>query len=88
MAIRRRKTERRRPECALGGTLEGLSFPQHELHNDPTAVQKQKLNPVTTNDIAVLTPEATTETAAPILVEAYHFARLLFSINQSIFRHL
>lgn len=38
----RSKTERFRPEVALGASEEGLSLPQHEENNDATAEQKQK----------------------------------------------
>lgn len=36
------KTDRLRPEVALGATEEGLSLPQHAENKDATAEQKQK----------------------------------------------
>ena len=39
------KTDRRRPEAAPGAIVDGLSFPQHDPSNDPTAVQKHQVTP-------------------------------------------
>ena len=38
--------ERFRPEAALGGTVEGLSLPQHAVIKDAEAEQKQKVKAV------------------------------------------
>jgi len=41
------KTERRRPDVALGGMVDALSFPQHELKSEAQAVQKHQPTDVT-----------------------------------------
>ena len=43
-------TERLRPEVTLGGIVDGLSLPQHELKSDDRAEQKQKVAPVMRQD--------------------------------------
>ena len=43
IAKTRSKTERLRPDVALGATVEGLSLPQHEDKSDATAEQKHQV---------------------------------------------
>ena len=42
MASTRRPTERFRPEVTLGGSVEGLSLPQHDVKRDEQAEQKHQ----------------------------------------------
>lgn len=42
MEIKRRKTDRFRPDRGLGGTLDGLSLPQQDEKSEAAAVQKHQ----------------------------------------------
>ena len=44
----RRRTDRLRPEVALGGIAEDLSLPQHDVHKEADAVQKHQPKPAAT----------------------------------------
>jgi len=46
----RRNTDRNRPELALGGTFDALSFPQHDVNNEPSAVQKHHVKDIPTQE--------------------------------------
>jgi hypothetical protein len=45
MEIKRRRTDRLRPELTPGGTVLGLSVPQHDEISEPVAVQKHHPTP-------------------------------------------
>jgi hypothetical protein len=47
MAKTRSRTDRFRPLVAPGGTVEGLSLPQHDVKSDEHAVHKQNDRPET-----------------------------------------